>query len=273
MSQPAPGGEAGQRPAPGTPAPSGSDPARWCASVDAVAHVLVDTELDDELTIDGPEGHHLQRVRRLRAGEAVTAGDGDGRWRPYAVTAADRGRVALAASGGVCVEPRLSPALAVAFALAKGAQPELVVAGLTELGVDTILPVLSRRSVVRWDAARADAAGERLGRVARAAAEQCRRARLPTVQRPAPLASLDGRPDVVVADRGGSSAEALPAPGPAGWLLVVGPEGGLEPDEITALGAPARLGVSPHVLRAATAALAVTAALSGRRTPSDCREA
>lgn len=249
-----------------------SDP-EFAASADAAAHVLVDRALADVLTIDGPEGHHLQRVRRLRPGEAVTAGDGDGRWRPYAVTAADRGCIGLTASGGVRVEPRLSPPLAVAFALAKGAQPELVVAGLTELGVDAIVPVLSRRSVVRWDASRVDTARERLRRVARASTEQCRRARLPVVERPAPLSDLGGRPDVVVADRGGGAAEALPEPGPAGWLLVVGPEGGLEPDEITALGAPARLGVGPHVLRSATAALAAAAALSGRRTPSDCHGA
>jgi 16S rRNA (uracil1498-N3)-methyltransferase len=240
----------------------------WAASADAVAHVLVDA-LDDELVLEGPAGHHLARVRRLRPGEPVTAGDGLGSWRPYTVDAATRGRLVLAATGAPRSEPRLAPPLAVAFALTKGAEPDRVVAGLTELGVDAILPVLTRRSVVRAAPERLHAAHERLGRVARASAEQCRRARVPEVAAPDPLAALAGRDGLVVADRVGAPAAALPTPPPSGWIVVVGPEGGFDPGETEALGPTARLGVGPHVLRAGTAALAAVAALSGRRTPSD----
>jgi 16S rRNA (uracil1498-N3)-methyltransferase len=242
--------------------------AGWAASADAVAHVLVDA-LDDELLLDGPAGHHLERVRRLRPGEPVSAGDGLGGWRTYTVQAATRGRLVLVATGGSHVEPRLEPSLAVAFVLTKGAEPDRVVAGLTELGVDAILPVLSRRSVVRATPERLRAAHERLGRVARAAAEQCRRARVPEVEAPGPLSTLAGREGLVVADRSGAPAVTLAAPPPGGWVVVVGPEGGFEPGETEALGPTARLGVGPHVLRAATAALAAVAALSGQRTPSD----
>ncbi len=52
-------------------------PARGPADVDAVAHVFVES-LDDRCVVGGDDGHHLQRVRRLGAGEVVTAADGSG---------------------------------------------------------------------------------------------------------------------------------------------------------------------------------------------------
>ena len=239
-------------------------PAAWCADAPAVAHLLVGS-LDDELAVGGADGHHLQRVRRLRAGEPVTAADGAGTWRAYRVADAAGGRLVLRADGDPRREPRLTPPLTVACAVTKGERPEVVVRQASELGVDTVLPVLTARSVVRWDAARRAAATERLGRVAREAAQQCRRARLLTIEPFAPLASLVGRRGLVVADRRGHAAAALPDPGPAGWTVVVGPEGGLTAEELATLGDPPRLAVGPHVLRAETAAAAVAAALAGRR--------
>jgi 16S rRNA (uracil1498-N3)-methyltransferase len=240
----------------------------WCADAPAVAHVLVDV-LDDELVVAGPDGHHLQRVRRLRSGEAVTAADGAGAWRPYRVVDAATGRLVLHADGDPVAEPWLAPSLTVACAIAKGERPETVVRQATELGVDTVVPVLTARSVVRWDPARRDAAHARLGRVAREAAQQCRRARLLTIEPFVPLAALAGRPGLVLADRGGHPAAALAAPGPAGWTVLVGPEGGLAADELAQLGDPPRLMVGPYVLRAETAATAVAAALAGARRPAD----
>jgi 16S rRNA (uracil1498-N3)-methyltransferase len=238
----------------------------WCAAAPAVAHALV-AALDDELTVAGADGHHLQRVRRLRPGEAVTAADGTGAWRPYQVVGAARGRVVLHAAGPPAVEPVLRPGLRIACALTKGDGPETVVRHATELGVDAVLPVLAARSVARWPEARQAQALARLRRVAADAAAQARRARPLAVEPLQPLAGLAGRPGLVLADRGGEPAAALPDPGGDGWLVVVGPEGGLDPSERRALGGPPRLAVGPYVLRAETAGSAVAAALAGRRTP------
>ena len=68
-----------------------------------------------------------------------------------------------------------------AFAPVKGERPEWVVQKLTELGIDRIVPLFSERSVVRWSGARGQATVERLRRVAREAAAQCRRVWLPEV--------------------------------------------------------------------------------------------
>ncbi len=238
----------------------------WAAAEPAAAHAIVDGPLADELTIDGADGHHLQRVRRLRVGERLTVADGAGRWRTYRIDALGAGSLALVATTDERTEPAGSPPLALAFALTKGAKPETVVAHLTELGVDRILPVTARRSVARWEGTRADGALERLRRVAREAAQQSRRARLPAVEPLRPVLDLVGTPGLVVGDRGGVPVQELEPPGPGGWLAVVGPEGGFDDDELDALGPAPRIAVGSHVLRAETAALSVAAALVGSRS-------
>ena len=246
---------------------SAAEPQGFASATGAAAHVFV-AVLDDGVAVEGPDGHHLERVRRLRVGERVTGSDGAGRWRPYRVAATGKARLDLEADGVVHLEPALGPGLAVAFGVGKGAKPEHVVSGLTELGVDRIVPFLSLRSVVRWDGARAAAAGERLRRVAREASMQCRRARLPEVADPVGLDGLATRGVVVVGDPAGVAATALGDPVGGEWFAVIGAEGGLDPEERAVLAArpgTVLLAVGPHVLRTETAAIAVAAALTGRR--------
>jgi 16S rRNA (uracil1498-N3)-methyltransferase len=246
---------------------------RFAARYPATAHVFVGV-LDDDVTIDDDAGHHLSRVRRLRGGEVVTAADGDGRWRPYTAVRVRPGAVDLHARGTSVVEPQLDPRLVAAFALTKGTKPDLVVQKLTELGVDGVTLLSTQRSVPRWDETREDAAVARLRRVAREAAAQCRRARLPEIDGVRPVTELRGRPGLVVADPAGEEPALLPAPSGGEWVLVVGPEGGFDPDEVDALRsaasgaeAPARLRLGPHLLRAETAAIAGAAVLTTRRAP------
>lgn len=240
----------------------------WPADVAASAHLFVDSAaaLTDGLDVVGGDGHHLARVLRLRIGEVLTVADGAGTWRPYAIAAvAPAGTVRLEAAGGTEREPELMPRLAVAFALTKGEKPELAVQKLTELGADRILPVVAERSVARPEPTRATAAVERWRRIAREAARQCRRARLPVVEELRPLSHLAGHPGLVVAERGGAGADGLGAPPGGEMLVVVGPEGGLAAAEVEALVPWGRLGLGPYVLRAETAALAAAMALSAVR--------
>lgn len=197
----------------------------------------------------------------MRVGEAITAADDQGSWRPYEIMAVSGGALDLVAIAASRREPRPEPRIAVAFALTKGEKPERVVAQLTELGVDRIVPVIARRSVVRWDDARRFAAGERFRRVAREAAMQSHRAVLPTIDDVAPIALLGGHPALLVAE---VAATDRLAGSPAGgeWLVVVGPEGGLEPEEVAELEPVGRFAVGPHVLRAETAVVAAASALA-----------
>ncbi|MFA5885684.1 MAG: RsmE family RNA methyltransferase [Acidimicrobiia bacterium] len=250
---------------------TGPEPVAFASTGGAVAHVFADV-LAESVLVDGEDGHHLQRVRRIRAGERVTVSDGFGRWCPYDVAKSDRGSLVLRVAGVVAHEPRLTPGLAVAIALSKGTKPEHVVAGLTELGVDRIVPFRSARSVVRWEGERARSATARLRRVAREASMQCRRSWLPQVDEPVGVAGLGTPGSVVVGDPGGVPVGDLALPVGGEWLAVVGAEGGLEPAELAELAArpgATLVAVGPHVLRTETAALAMAAALAGRRTVVD----
>ena len=240
------------------------DPPACPADVDATAHVFVE-RLDDSVRVEGEDGHHLARVRRVRAGETITAADGFGRWRVYRVgpNVVDGG-VALSAESDVAHELPLLPTLTVACALTKGERPELVVQKVTELGADAVYLVRAARSVVRWNASREAGALDRLRRVAREAASQCRRARLPVIDGPMSSEELLASPGLVVADRDGVPAAELPLAD--GWTVAVGPEGGWDDAELRAFGSAPRLALGPFVLRAETAAIAAAAALTERRT-------
>jgi 16S rRNA (uracil1498-N3)-methyltransferase len=245
-------------------APPVDPPVPLPAQYDATAHVFVE-RLDDRVTVEGDDGHHLQRARRVRAGEQVTAADGYGRWRAYDVVSSRAGVVELEAVTLVAHEPPLVPRLTVACALTKGQKPELAVQKLTELGVDRIMLVEAARSVVHWDDTKVTTAFTRLERVAREAAMQSRRARVPVVDGPVAPAELARFAGLVVAAPDGLPAGELPPPPDGEWVVAVGPEGGFDPSESTTFGAAARLAVSPFVLRSETAAIAAAAALAGSR--------
>jgi 16S rRNA (uracil1498-N3)-methyltransferase len=241
-------------------APPGATPAH----VAATAHVFVD-RLDDSVVVDGRDGHHLQRARRVRVGETITGADGYGRWRVFTVVAATAGRVELTATSALAHEARLAPVLTVACSLTKGEKPELAVQKLTELGVDRVILVQAARSVARWDDERTASGLERLRRVAREAAAQSRRARVPLVEGLVVPAELAEMPGLVVAAADGVPAHDLGVARDDEWVVAVGPEGGFDGDELSAMGWAPRLAIGPFVLRAETAAIAAAAALAGRR--------
>jgi 16S rRNA (uracil1498-N3)-methyltransferase len=219
---------------------------------EAAAHVFVDDLEAPELSPD--DAHHLTRVLRLRDGERVTLSDGRGAWRPF------RFGPRLEPLGAVTASVAPSPAITVAFALVKGDRPELVVQKLTELGVDRIVPFVADRSVVRWDSQRAVRNADRLRRVAREAAMQSRRLRLPEVADLSRFGHLVGqeRGRVALAQRGGQPP-SLRCP-----TILIGPEGGWSPAELAHTLPTVALG--DQVLRAETAAITAASVLTALRS-------
>jgi 16S rRNA (uracil1498-N3)-methyltransferase len=224
--------------------------------------------------LDPEASHHAIRVLRLAPGDAVELfGTDDGlRW-PATVTQADA-RAAEVQVGEPFESHTESPLiLHLAQALPSGDKMDWVVEKAVELGVSTIQPLFSARTVLRLDGARADKRLEHWRRIATAACMQCGRDRIPTIAAPLELRTWLGRSHAqggcdpasarwMLSPRGERRLASLEAPKPSGWLLV-GPEGGLDEAE-EALAEqqgwqPLRLG--PRVLRTETAALAALAAL------------
>jgi 16S rRNA (uracil1498-N3)-methyltransferase len=237
------------------------------------AHVFVHDDLvgAPSVRLEEEDFYHLARVLRLRPGEVVSASDGAGWVRPFLWT----GTATLEPAGGAAFEARPLPELTVAFAITKGAHPEWVVQRLTEAGVDNVVLMKTARCVARWtptDAARRLA---RLREVARQAAMQSRRAWLPSVHGlftfsevvagGAASSSRSARPPRSGAAPAGI-ALAVPGGGPlslATPMVLVGPEGGWEGEELGSVAS--HVGLGPHVLRAETAALAAGVLLAALR--------
>jgi 16S rRNA (uracil1498-N3)-methyltransferase len=226
------------------------------------------------VTLTGPEAHHAATVRRVRVGEEVTVGDGRGAWLTGEVEAvAPREVVVRVRERTDAPAPR--PRVVLVQALAKGDRDELAVQAATELGVDEIVPWQAARSVSRWDAAKVSKGRARWATIVREAAKQAHRAWLPDVAELTTTAQLARRAEAsVVLILEPTATEPLSGlrvgeGEERDIVLVVGPEGGIAPEELdvlTAAGARAvRLGDT--VLRTSTAgpaALAVVSAALGR---------
>jgi 16S rRNA (uracil1498-N3)-methyltransferase len=137
---------------------------------------------------------------------------------------------------------------------------------MTEAGVDTIVPWPAARSIARWKDARPL---ERWRSTAREAGKQARRPWLPAVTAPEPTAAIAHRlsaGDFVLHEEAPHRLTTVDLPDRETLTLVVGPEGGIAPEELAAFEAagavPVRLG--PSVLRTSTAGVAALAVLSTR---------
>jgi RNA methyltransferase, RsmE family len=232
---------------------------------------LADVEVGARLTLTGPEAKHAATVNRTRPGESVLIGNGRG------LVASGEVLVATSTELTIDVEavervPRAEPAITLVQALAKGDRDELAVQAATELGVDAVIPWSASRSVSRWEGAKVAKGRDRWAAIVREASKQSIRAWTPEVGELATtkqVAALAATHRVLVLEPGATSALTAVRPDGRPLVLVVGPEGGIAPQELDAfLAAGAevvRLGDT--VLRTSTAgpaALAVLNAALGR---------
>lgn len=204
------------------------------------AHVFVE-DISHPVLTDG-DVHHLSRVLRLKNGEVVSCSDGHGAWR---VTHWKDGAVESVSE--VVIEPERSILLTVAIAPVKGDKTDLTIEKLVEIGIDRIAILQPlERSVVRWASDKTSQVMDRYRRIALAAAMQSRRVYLPEIVGPVSLGAL-GADAIAMAEPGGQ----------ASWdgvrTLVIGPEGGFSPSELSS--ALPTIDLGSTILRAETAAI------------------
>jgi len=226
-------------------------------------YTTADLGADRTCLLEGGPAHKLRAVLRAKPGDTVALFNGrDGEWRAE-----------LSALGKHHAEARCvtqtrpqtdEPGPWLAFAPVKKDRTDMIVEKAVELGVERLLPVLTRRSETRR------VKRERLAQTIVDAAEQCERLSVPELDEPVTLEELlrawpGERRLLVCAER----SEARPLAramgktrGPLG--LLVGPEGGFEAGELdAALNMPISIPVSlgPRILRAETAAIAALAVM------------
>ena len=223
-----------------------------------------DALLSDRVVLDGPEGHHAADVRRLTVGEPVEVTDGAGTVVSGSVAEVRRGVVVVDVVGRRVV-PAPSPRFVVVQAAAKGGRDTDAVEAMTEVGVDAVVGWAASRSVAKWS----DRTLDRWQAAAREAAKQSHRPWLPKISGPVRtrdvaelLAGAALR--VVLHEEATQPLAATELPANGDVVLVVGPEGGIAPEELETFteagGSAYRLGDT--VLRTSTAGVAALSVLS-----------
>lgn len=226
------------------------------------------------ITLAASEAHYVARVLRLRAGDLIAVFDGSGQeWHVQLTQVAPtviQGQV-VALEADTC---RSVSSVILGQGFPKRGKMDLIVEKCSELGLDTLVPLYTARTVVRGVPEREARRVERWSRVAEAAARQCGRRTLLDIQPPQSLqdfcVAYGTAPAKIVCweeERTSGARQVIESLGGEGpYVVIVGPEGGLTADEVAlARGygfAPMSLG--PRILRTETAAIAVTALLRYR---------
>lgn len=225
-------------------------------------HVFVDPDdcQADRVLLRGDVAHHLVTVLRRGVGDAVSVADGTGVIRRVEIREIRAGD-ALCEVLAVHDVPHPVPRVRVVCGLAKQRKLDEVVGRLTELGVDEVVPAHTSRSQVHLDPRRAERARARWQAVARSAAAQSRRARLPRIAAVTSWEHAFERVEhgVVFWEEAVEPLRAVPFDDLAEQVTVgVGPEGGLTAQEVVSTGLPAA-SLGPTILRTETASVVAAA--------------
>ena len=220
------------------------------------------------VTLEAGASQHLARALRLQVGDELTLFDGGDGEFPAVITRVERKQVVV--ETGTRRDNSVESPLAIhlGIALSRGERMDWVVQKATELGVNAVTPLFTARSEVKLAGERAEKKIRHWQQIAISACEQCGRNRLPVIR---PLARLDDWLDNTVAQRklvlhhrGPAVQHAVGQPDSV--ALLIGPEGGLSPEEIrdAEKAGYSALRLGPRVLRTETAPLAAIAILQAQ---------
>lgn len=231
-------------------------------------HVRGTLRAGTPLVLDEAPARHVHQVLRLAVGDALVVFDGGGGEYRAHINRIDRREVEVQVGEFAPrdVESRLVVHLG--QGISRGERMDFTLQKAVELGVAGITPLYTERCVVKLTGERSDKRGQHWQAVVTAACEQSGRTRLPGLSNATKLADwlrardADSGLRVLLDPCADVSLSALPRPAAAVTLLI-GPEGGLSPEERALAGAHGFIGtrLGPRILRTETAALAALAAM------------
>src|SRR3984893_10514903 len=202
------------------------------------------------VVVEGSAANHIARVLRLRSGDALTVFDGSGGEFGARIEEFRKDSVVVAVEDHRPLERESPLPLTLAQGISRGERMDWVIQKATELGTSRIVPLFTKRSVVRLDEKQADRKLQHWRAIAVAACEQCGRNRIPELAAPVDFFDMlagdsSGRPDPTGGtdpagrtDSAGSTRLLLSPTGDLriddlqdvgkGITVLIGPEGGLE---------------------------------------------
>jgi 16S rRNA (uracil1498-N3)-methyltransferase len=233
-----------------------------------------------ELHLTGADARHLGGALRLKANEELVAVTPDGVEHRCQVVSAGATEVVARVVDSTPSRREPSRRVRLCQALLKGDQFDRILEYAGELGVDSVQPLITERTVARPDAAKLVARQARWRQIVRQGAELGQRGRLPEVLLPAPprdaigAAVADGLRTLLLYEGEGLPSLAGADLGPDGVCLVVGPEGGWSEAEVKLAQRSGALAVSlgPRVMRPLPAALTALAVVYHRSGDLELKE-
>ncbi|SFP20539.1 16S rRNA (uracil1498-N3)-methyltransferase [Salibacterium halotolerans] len=229
---------------------------------------------EDEVEITGEDVKHIDKVMRLQPGSHIECLNNQGRRTHCKIRSVNKESIEADIMQDLENSPELPVYAAVAQALIKGDNLDLVVQKGTELGVGSFLLFAAGRSVVKWDSSKVEKKVQRLRKIAKEAAEQSGRLYIPDVSyypstgdmlEAASMYNTSLYLDEETAKNGKHETLAeIFSSRPPSILAVIGPEGGISPEEAQTFDKsgfrPVSLG--PRILRSESASLYFLSALS-----------
>lgn len=233
-------------------------------------------EENEKVAIAGEDFHHLSRVMRAKAGDrlCVVFSDGESAEVELEEISADHALAFIVK--WLHDEKELPVAVTIASGLPKGDKLELVIQKGTELGASKFIPFHADRSIVKWDEKKAAKKTERWSKIAKEAAEQSHRNRVPDVHVPVDFQHL-----IQIGQEYPFKLYAFEEESKQGektafhqlltnmqqgdeMLIVFGPEGGISKKEAEELKRNGFIpcGLGPRILRTETAPLYALSAVS-----------
>ena len=225
-------------------------------------------EPGEVISITGGDARHISGSLRMKPGEKLTVCGGAGYDCLCTIQSADSDEVLLRVDERVQSQTEPSVRVTLYQGYPKGDKLETVIEKSVKLGVYSVVPVLTERSVARPDGKSAERKQERWQRHALEAAKQCGRGMIPQVAQLVGFDALEKlfeRHDKVIYfyELGGSPISAIVGDGCRDVGIFIGPEGGIsaaEAEKLERWGAvPATLG--KRILRTETAPIAALAAI------------
>ncbi|QYE98584.1 16S rRNA (uracil(1498)-N(3))-methyltransferase [Paraclostridium sordellii] len=214
--------------------------------------------------IEGEDVKHISKVLRCRVGEALEICDNDNNEYICEITNIDKSEVQLNIIDKVDIKRESDLKIKAYQGLPKGPKMEMILQKLTEVGVDEIILVQTKRTVVKVEDKKEDKKIERWERIIYEAAKQSKRGKIPKLRGilsfKEALSDM-GNNDLNIApyenERTKSIKQAIKGQDINNIGIFVGPEGGFEDTEIKAIedigGQSVSLG--PRILRTETASL------------------
>jgi 16S rRNA (uracil1498-N3)-methyltransferase len=222
---------------------------------------------DERYTLAGEQHRHVSRVLRLKVGAKLTLFDGRGGEYSASIERVERAQSTLRTGEHDKVERESPVPVRLVQAIGRGERTDYAIQKAVELGVTSIVPLLTRRGVVRLDSERASRRLEHWLGIIVHACQQCGRNRIPELM---PVITLEnwlleferGGMELMMDPDAGNDIGAFDYDGGLVTLLV-GPEGGLEAEECEAAHAAGfrSLTLGPRTLRTETAAVAGVTAI------------